>query len=132
MLGINLACPAFGEDLLIIANPSVEVPAQLTFRQIAAIYLLRTTTWPDGSRIIPVNREADSTLRRKFSSTVVGLDSGSLASYWSEMHFQGKMPPVLQESEPAMLAFVQRVPGAVGYISAATAPLGVKVLSRVQ
>jgi len=116
---------------VIIGNPSVDLQAPLTIRQIVAIYLLRTTTWPDGSRIIPVNREIDSAPRRKFTSTILGLDNASLAAYWNGMHFQGKSPPLLQESEQAMLAFVQRVPGAVGYINATTPPLGVKILCRV-
>lgn len=119
------------EELLIIGNPSIDLAAPLSLREIAAIYLLRTTTWPDGSRIVPVNREVASGPRSKFNAAVLGLDNANLAAYWNGMHFQGKLPPVLQESEPAMLAFVQRVPGAVGYISAATAPQGVKVLSRV-
>jgi ABC-type phosphate transport system substrate-binding protein len=47
------------------------------------------------------------------------------------MHFMGKMPPIVQQSEQAMLAFVRRVPGAIGYVSAATVPTGVKVLARI-
>ena len=135
MLAILLALvpigSAWAEDLLIIANPSVAVPPPLTMREIEAIYLLRITTWPDGSHIVPVNREASSEIRAKFTAEALKQDNASLAAYWNEMHFQGKLPPVVQESEPAVLAFVQRVPGAIGYISASTAAVGVKVLSHV-
>lgn len=131
VLGAGLVDAALAEELLVICNPSVDIPAPLSFRQVAAIYLLRTTTWPDGSRIVPVNREIDSVLRAKFTSAVIGLDGDSLSAYWNGMHFQGKLPPVLQESEPSMLAFVQHVPGAIGYISGTTPPLGVKVVSHV-
>jgi ABC-type phosphate transport system substrate-binding protein len=122
---------ASAEELLIIANPSVNVALPLTMREIEAIYLLRITTWPDGSHIVPVNREVSSEARAKFTAEALQQNSAALAAYWNEMHFQGKQPPVVQESEPAMLAFVQRVPGAVGYISAATPADGVKVLSHV-
>jgi ABC-type phosphate transport system substrate-binding protein len=123
--------PASAEELLIIANPSVNVALPLTMREIEAIYLLRITTWPDGSHIVPVNREVSSAVRAKFTVEALQENNATLAAYWNEMHFQGKLPPVVQESEPAMLAFVQRVPGAIGYISASTAAEGVKVLSRV-
>ena len=123
--------PASAEELLIIANPSVNVVLPLTMREIEAIYLLRITTWPDGSHIVPVNREVSSAVRAKFTVEALQENNATLAAYWNEMHFQGKLPPVVQESEPAMLAFVQRVPGAIGYISASTAAEGVKVLSRV-
>lgn len=122
---------AKAEELLIIANPSVNVAGPLSLNQIAAIYLLRVTTWPDDSHIVPVNWEATSELRAKFTSGVLQQDNASLVAYWNEMHFMGKQPPVVQESERAMLAFIQKVPGSVGYISAGTPPIDVKVLARV-
>jgi ABC-type phosphate transport system substrate-binding protein len=131
LVGLLLATSAGAEELLIIANSSVNVAAPLSADQIAALYLLRTTVWPDGSRVVPVNREATSEVRAKFTSSVLQQDKTSLATYWNNMHFMGKLPPVVQESEQAMLAFIQKVPGSVGYISVSTAPINVKVLARV-
>ena len=129
--GFLVCRPAAAGDLLVIANPSVNLNKPLDPERLAAIYLLRITTWPDGSRIIPVNREAGSEARAKFTEGVLKEDNSSLAAYWNEMHFMGKMPPVVQQSEQAMLAFVRSVPGAVGYISATTVPVDVKVLARI-
>jgi ABC-type phosphate transport system substrate-binding protein len=122
---------ARAEGLLIIANPGVAVPVPVPPSEIAAIYLLRLTTWPDGSHIVPVNREATSTLRAKFTARVLQEDNADLATYWNEMHYMGKMPPVVQESRQAMIAFVRNVPGAIGYISGSRPPLDVKVLAYV-
>ena len=122
---------ATAEALLVIANRSVQLAAPLSPEEIAAIYLLRLTAWPDGTHIVPVNREALSAARAAFAAKVLGGSNASLAAYWSEMHYKGRQPPVVQESEQSMLAFVQRVPGAIGYISAATAPAGVNVVARV-
>ena len=130
--GLLLCRPASAEGLLIIANPSVDVAQPLSLDQIAAIYLLRITSWPDGTHIVPVNREATSAARAAFTSRVLRQDNATLAAYWNEMHFKGKLPPVVQESEQAMLAFIRKVPGSMGYISAATAPVGVKVLGHVR
>lgn len=126
-----LAHAAKAEGLLIIANRSVSTTAPFTLSQIAAIYLLRMAAWPDGSHIVPVNREATSALREKFTAAVLQQDDTALAAYWNEMHFMGKEPPTIQESERAMLAFVQNVPGAIGYISTSTTPVNVKVLAHV-
>jgi ABC-type phosphate transport system substrate-binding protein len=121
---------AQAEELLIIANASVD---ELTpsLDQIAAIYLLRVTQWPDGTHIVPVNLGATSALREKFTAEVLRQDPATLSTYWNEMHYLGKVPPVVQESQPAMLAFVRQVPGSIGYIGASLAPVGVKVLLRV-
>jgi ABC-type phosphate transport system substrate-binding protein len=126
-----LAGSAKAEGLLVIANPSVNIATPLSLSQIAAIYLLRLTTWSDGSHIVPVNREATSPVREKFTMSVLQQDNTSLAAYWNEMHFMGKQPPVVQESEQAVLAFIQNVPGSIGYISVSVAPIDVKVLARV-
>jgi ABC-type phosphate transport system substrate-binding protein len=122
---------AWADQLLMIANPSVMTTTPLTLRQIEAIYLLRVTTWPDGSHIVPVNREASSGIRADFTAAALKQDNAALLAYWNEMHFQGKSPPVVQESEPAMLAFVRSVPGAIGYVAGPTPPDGVKVLGHV-
>lgn len=122
---------AVAEELLIIANPSVGPIAPMTLRQISAIYLLRMISWPDGSHIIPVNRELGSRARERFTTLVLREDNATLVDYWNKMHFQGKSPPVIQESEQAMLAFVRSVPGAVGYVSASTPVDGVEVLDHV-
>lgn len=135
LLAVTLALGLLGAGparagLLIIANPSVDLPAPQSLGEIAAIYLDRLTIWPDGSRIIPVNREATSAVRAEFTARVLHQDNASLAAYWNQMHFMGKLPPVVQESEQAMLAFIRAVPGSIGYISDTTAPVGVKVLAH--
>ncbi len=130
-LGLLGAAPARAEGILVIANASVEVATPLTPSQIAAIYLDRLTIWPDGSHIVAVNREASSRIRAAFTAAILRQDNASLATYWNQMHFMGKLPPVVQESEQAMLAFIRAVPGSIGYISDTTAPVGVKVLAHV-
>jgi len=136
LLAVTLALGLLGAGparagLLIIANPSVDLPAPLSLGEIAAVYLDRLTIWPDGSHIVPVNRGATSAIRAEFTTRVLHQDNASLAAYWNQMHFMGKLPPVVQESEPAMLAFIRAIPGSIGYISDTTAPVGVKVLAHV-
>lgn len=118
------------EELLVIAHPGVGV-ASLTSEELAAIYLLKTTSWQGGGNIVPVNREAASSARSIFSDAVLRQPPNALSAYWNQMHFKGKVPPLVQESDQAVLAFVQKVPGAIGYISATVSPQNVKVLSRV-
>lgn len=122
---------ASAEELLVIANPAVALETPLTQSQIAAIYLLRMTAWPDGSHIVPVNRELGSAIRDDFTAQVLREDNDSLSDYWNKMHFQGRLPPLVQESEQAMVTFVRNVPGAIGYIRTSTPPLGVKVVGHV-
>jgi len=119
------------EELFVIAHPSVAV-TNLSTDEIAAIYLLKTTSWQGGGNIVPVNREAASNTRTAFSDAVLRHPPSALNAYWNQMHFKGKVPPLVQESDQAVLAFVQKVPGAIGYISTSVSPQNVKVLAKVQ
>jgi ABC-type phosphate transport system substrate-binding protein len=126
-----LSAACFAEDLIVIGNPSISVD-NLNVEELADFYLLKVTIWPDGKRVIPVNREAASPLRAVFSNTVLHQSPQTLVTYWNEMHFKGKMPPLIQESDEAVLAFVQKVPGAIGYINASLALQNVKILARIR
>lgn len=121
---------AQAEELIVIANPDVPV-AHLSQDELASIYLLKTTVWRGGGNIVPVNREAANAARTLFSDVVLRQLPNALTAYWNQMHFKGKAPPLIQESDQAVLAFVQNVPGAIGYISAAVQPQNVKILARV-
>jgi len=117
-------------SILIIANPGVPV-ASVSHKELAAIYLLRVTLWPDGQPIVPVNQETESLLRTHFSESALGQQPMALANYWNQMHFQGKTPPLVMESNQAVVAFIRKVPGAIGYVSENTPTDGVKILRRL-
>jgi len=116
-------------DFVVIANPSVSA-ATLSPDELSAIYLLRTSTWQNGMRIVPVNREADSNARAVFSARILRQPQSALDTYWNRMHFKGMTPPLIQESDKAVLAFVQKVSGAIGYVSASMELKNVKVLAE--
>jgi ABC-type phosphate transport system substrate-binding protein len=118
-------------DFVIIANPSVPVTS-LTHEEVSDIYLLRTNVWDDGTRIVPVNRESGSNARAVFSARILRQQQSSLSVYWDKMHYKGMTPPLIQESDLAVLAFVQKVPGAIGYVSASMQLKNVKVLAEIQ
>lgn len=116
-------------DFIVIANP--DVPAtKLTQDELTAIYLLRTSNWQNGIRIVPINREAGSNARTLFSMRVLKQPEAALDAHWNRMNFKGITPPLTQESDKAVLAFVQKVSGAIGYVSASTDLKSVKVLTE--
>ena len=116
-------------DFVVIANHNVPA-AKLTTDELSSIYLLRTGNWQNGIRIVPVNREAGSNARAVFSTRVLGQPQAALDAHWNRMNFKGITPPLIQESDKAVLDFVQRVSGAIGYVSASMELKNVKVLAE--
>lgn len=118
-------------QIIIVANLALEINS-ITETELSRIYLLRQTLWADGSAIIALNREASSPTRDLFTTQVLRQTAVALASHWQQMHYKGKTPPLVQESDQAVLVFVAKVPGAIGYVSGDT-PTGnaVKVLAKL-
>lgn len=115
--------------ILVIANPRVPV-ASVSIQELAAIYLLRFTIWPDGQPIVPVNRRAGSTLRKRFSRIVLKQPPLALANYWTQMYYEGKNPPLILGSDRDVVLFVRKVPGAIGYVHTGVATEGTKILAH--
>jgi hypothetical protein len=93
------------------------------------IFELRQRFWPDGTRAHPVNLPATSPVREEFSQAVFGESVKEMAAYWNERYFHGTKPPPSLASEQAVLLYVARTKGGVGYVKADSAdslPDGVK------
>ena len=131
IFGVLWASLSQAGGLLVIASPQVP-DTTISTGQLADIYMLKKNFWPDKTQVVPVNREASSADREKFSEAIFNLSPQELAEYWNRLRFQGKLPPLVQTSDDAVLGFVRNVPGAIGYINASQAPVGVKVLLRLQ
>lgn len=129
-LALLLPVLAAADGLLVIAHPEVPVNS-ISTEQLASLYLLQKTNWSDGVHVVPVNRELASNVRDHFSESVLHHTPQELATYWNRLRFHGRLPPVVQTSDQAVVGFVRNVPGAIGYIGAGQVPAGVKVLARL-
>ncbi len=101
--------------ICVIANvPTSEGDVDLDL--VRRLFLLRQRFWPDGTAAHPVNLPASSDLRERFSRATFGQSVKELVPYWNERYFHGTRPPPTVASEAAVLLFVQRTPGGVGYV----------------
>ncbi len=116
-------------DLYIIANK--ELPAiQLDKDEIAAIYLLKKKHWENGEDIMPINLPAQADARTHFTAEIFDSTPEKLGSYWDKMLFKGETPPVTQNSEQAVILFVERIKGAIGYVETKPQSPGIKILQH--
>jgi ABC-type phosphate transport system substrate-binding protein len=131
ILAMLVSLTARADGLLVIANQQVPLNS-ISVEELTLIYLIQRNTWSNGVPIVPVNREASSSTREYFSEQLFNRSPTDMSEYWNRLRFTGKFPPLVQTSDQAVLGFVRSVPGAIGYIDAATEPTGVKVLLKLQ
>lgn len=112
----TLAVPAWarpGIAVIVARDASVRRLDRATLRD---IYLKKIFVDDRGRTLIPVNLPADHPLRRAFSLDLLGATSEELQNYWNERYFHGIRPPYVLGSQNAVVQFVVRTPGAIGYV----------------
>jgi hypothetical protein len=113
--GILAAAPA--PSYRVIVHPRNELTSA-NHRFLAEAFLKKTTRWPSGETIRPVDLAADSSVRARFSEEVLDRSIGAVKSYWQQLIFAGRdVPPPELESDEAVVRYVLRNPGAIGYVS---------------
>ena len=104
--------------------------ASLDRKFLAEAFLKKTTRWPTGELIRPVDLGSDSAVRRRFSEEALSRSVAAVKSYWQQMIFSGRAgPPPELDSDDEVIRYVARYPGAVGYVSAAGDVGGVRVVT---
>jgi ABC-type phosphate transport system substrate-binding protein len=92
-------------------------------------FLKKVTRWPDGEGVRPVDQRATSEVRRAFSQGVLRRSLGAVRSYWQQRIFSGRdVPPPELDSDEAVVSFVAKHAGAVGYVSGGAKLVGVREL----
>ena len=128
-LGVTGPLPA-APGILVIAHDKVLAEA-LDRAALARIYRRWQRIDEAGRPLVPVNLPATTPLRRAFSQVLFGQPPEAMADFWDEQYFQGVSPPTVQTSPAALLRFVQRTPGALGYLPDCLDPRGVVVAMRL-
>jgi ABC-type phosphate transport system substrate-binding protein len=112
----------------VIVHPSNPADA-VTRKALSELFLKRTTRWPDGAAVHPVEPPERSTTRAHFLVGVIGKSALAVRMFWNRRVSEGReAPPLEKPSDDEVVAYVRATPGAIGYVSPAASVSGVKVL----
>ena len=104
------------EPIAVIVHPARQEP--MDRHRLALILLKEQRHWADGGFIVPLNLPARHPVRERFERAVFGARGAFLAEHWNAKYFHGAFPPVVLESEDAVLRYVASDRNAIGYVSA--------------
>jgi ABC-type phosphate transport system substrate-binding protein len=102
-------------------------------RELARIFLKKSTRWEDGTAALPVDQSAAAVVRSSFTHDVMRTEGlgqlSSVVGYWQQQLFSGAgAPPPIKGSDAEVVAFVAANKGAVGYVTTAAELTGVRIL----
>jgi ABC-type phosphate transport system substrate-binding protein len=121
------AALAADTDVVVIAHPSVPV------LDISTVYRLYTGRAIEvaGNPVTVVNAAPGSSLRDRFLNVYLQQNDEKYRAYWTVRRHIGKgVPPREFKSAAEVLEFVQRTPGAIGYVEAGEVKAGVRVVLK--
>lgn len=115
------------EPLVFIGYPGLPKADPVVLQR---LYTGRTVAIADQPAT-PINYPVGHPLRQRFLDTIMGQTEEQYTGYWLVRRYVGKgAPPLELADEDAVVAYVQSMPGAVGYVSAGKVPAGANVVLR--
>ena len=109
------AANAADEIAVIVARDTPDF--KLNAALLRDIYLKKIFLDEREREFIPLNLPADHALRRAFSLALFNKDAQELQNYWNQRYFHGIIPPYVLGSPQAVVQFVAKTPGAIGYVT---------------
>jgi hypothetical protein len=95
-------------------NPTTAISRKL----LGELFLKKSTRWGHDVVVRPVDQLVSAPVRRRFSEAVLKRSVAAVKSYWQQAIFSGRdVPPPELDSDQAVIEFVLKHEGAVGYVS---------------
>jgi ABC-type phosphate transport system substrate-binding protein len=118
-------------EIAVITNKATPA-ASLSASQVRAIFLKKSTKFPNGSTAIPGDQNTNTTIYENFGKKLLKKKPNQLSAYWSKRIFSGKaVPPDVIGNDDDMMAWVAKTRGSVGYVDAHAVNQSVKVLLTI-
>jgi ABC-type phosphate transport system substrate-binding protein len=116
----------------VIVHPSVQ-GTRITRANLSALFTGRTAQWGDKAQARPVDQSVKASVRRAFTTSVIGLSMGELQMYWQRrVTADHVFPPPVKDSDEQVVSYVAANVGAIGYVGPDTPiPEGVRVITVV-
>lgn len=119
---------ASAAEYVVVVNASNR-SASISRDELARMFTLQTTDWPDGTHVKPADQVKGAKPRLAFSRDVLGMTAGEVEKFWIKSIYSGRaVPPPQFHSDAAVVAFVRDNPGGIGYVTPGTPLDGVKAI----
>jgi ABC-type phosphate transport system substrate-binding protein len=129
LLSLSIVAAAQSQESFLVIVNSANPVTSLSRSHLSALFLREVRSWEHGEQVLPADQSSASALRERFSDEIHGRSASAIKAYWQQEVFAGREvgPPELG-SDSEVVAYVQRHPGAIGYVSASTSTKDVKVV----
>ncbi len=118
-------------DVVVVVNPSNQA-ANLKKSVVARYFLKKSTTWDNGTQVVPIDLAVTDAAREEFSESMLSSSPKKVESHWiSESLTGGKSAPEIVSSATLVKKRVASETGGIGYIDRVEVDSSVKVVDII-
>lgn len=104
------------DGIKVVVNGDLAV-ANMTKKQVMALFLGRTRTFPNGLVARVYDQHVGSSARKLFFETLTGKAIADIDAYWARLRYSGRaVPPKKMPSREALIVQLQQHDNALGYV----------------
>jgi ABC-type phosphate transport system substrate-binding protein len=132
IIGITLSLgSAVGQADVVAVVSAQSAITSLRKNEVADIFLGKTSRFPDGQAVIPIDQAESTPLRDEFYVKFTGKSPAQLRAHWSKIIFTGRgQPPPVVLNSIEMKKRIAANPAAIGYIERTMVDSSVKILAQ--
>ena len=132
ILSIALISSALLADIAVIVNPGSGVDA-LSAGEVKKIFMAKTKKFPNGTKVVPIDQNADNGSYVTFYDKVAGKSPGKMNKYWVKLTFTGKAEaPKKVGGDGDVVGLIAGNKNMIGYVDAGSVTDAVKVVYTVK
>ena len=129
LLALLVFCASNAQAELAIIVNNDNVTNDITVEEVVSIFLGKSHTLPDGTKVVPIDQREGEHGREVFYSELVRKAQSQLNSYWSRIIFAGKgQPPFTVNDGIEVIEFISGNQNMIGYVDTDMVDETVKVI----
>jgi len=103
-------------EIVVVVSTKSNI-SNLSKNTVTAIFLGKTSTFPDGNQAVPIEQNEDQEAHKEFQRLVTEKSDAQLNAYWAKMVFSGKgNPPREVANNTEVLKIIAANPNMIGYL----------------
>lgn len=124
----GIAWAAAAVEVVVVVS-AVSPVTEISRHYLADIYLGRTSRFPDGEPVEPIDQEPGSQVRTAFYANYLGRSPAQVKAHWSKLIFTGRgTPPPHAHTSRAVKELIAGNPRAIGYLERSRVDATVRVV----
>jgi ABC-type phosphate transport system substrate-binding protein len=122
LVAVPAGAPHADQGGLIVIVHKDNPQAALNAEEARTYFLKKSSAWPSGEKIRPVDVDGDPALRAAFLAKVLHMSAQDLERHWLEIKYQAaESPPKRVDDAEGVIRYVGAFKGAIGFLPAASA-----------